>query len=98
MFHSSLCLARYLYLLFTPDEDIPIDLDDYVFSTEAHLLPTNLAHCDLNYVSACYATDPLQCLIHLGRFRSKIISMLSSITTIIAVSTVLTTKPTSFEW
>ncbi|XP_014671067.1 PREDICTED: ER degradation-enhancing alpha-mannosidase-like protein 3 [Priapulus caudatus] len=36
-------LFKYLYLLFAEDEDIPINIDDYVFTTEAHLLPLTLS-------------------------------------------------------
>ena len=34
---------KYLFLLFADEEDIPLDLDDFVFSTEAHLFPLSLA-------------------------------------------------------
>ncbi|XP_074655390.1 ER degradation-enhancing alpha-mannosidase-like protein 3 [Tubulanus polymorphus] len=34
---------KYLYLLFTEKEDLFINVDDYVFTTEAHLLPLTLA-------------------------------------------------------
>ena len=34
---------KYLYLLFSEPTDLLIDLHDYVFTTEAHLLPLNLA-------------------------------------------------------
>jgi mannosidase alpha-like ER degradation enhancer 3 len=33
---------KYLYLLFADKADVPIDLTDYVFTTEAHLLPVTL--------------------------------------------------------
>ncbi|PAA78807.1 hypothetical protein BOX15_Mlig029148g4 [Macrostomum lignano] len=35
---------KYLYLLFANDSDLPVDLDAYVFTTEAHLLPLELAN------------------------------------------------------
>ncbi|EGD74243.1 hypothetical protein PTSG_06253 [Salpingoeca rosetta] len=42
---------KYLYLLFAEEEDIPLKMDDYVFTTEAHLLPLMLASVDnLNLV------------------------------------------------
>ncbi|CAN7991512.1 unnamed protein product [Ixodes pacificus] len=34
---------KYLYLLFASPEDILLDLDQFVFTTEAHLLPLSLA-------------------------------------------------------
>jgi mannosidase alpha-like ER degradation enhancer 3 len=34
---------KYLYLLFADESDIPINIDDYIFTTEAHPLPLNLA-------------------------------------------------------
>lgn len=34
---------KYLYLLFADKGDVPVDTDDYVFTTEAHLLPLYLA-------------------------------------------------------
>uniref|UniRef100_A0A094ZPG7 alpha-1,2-Mannosidase n=1 Tax=Schistosoma haematobium TaxID=6185 RepID=A0A094ZPG7_SCHHA len=34
---------KYLYLLFAEPSDIPIKVDDYVFTTEAHLLPLSLS-------------------------------------------------------
>ena len=34
---------KYLFLLFAEDEDVLLDLDDFVFSTEAHLFPLSLA-------------------------------------------------------
>lgn len=34
---------KYLYLLFAEPSDIPIKLDDYIFTTEAHLLPLSLS-------------------------------------------------------
>ena len=34
---------KYLYLLFAEDEDMIIDIDSFVFTTEGHLLPLSLA-------------------------------------------------------
>ncbi len=34
---------KYLYLLFAEEEDVGLDVDDFVFTTEAHLLPLALA-------------------------------------------------------
>lgn len=33
---------KYFYLLFSDPADLPIDLDDYILTTEAHLLPIGL--------------------------------------------------------
>lgn len=33
---------KYLYLIFAEPQDIGLDLDTYVFTTEAHLLPLSL--------------------------------------------------------
>lgn len=34
---------KYLYMLFADDSDIPINLDEFIMTTEAHLLPLTLA-------------------------------------------------------
>ena len=34
---------KYLYLLFSQPEELPLQVDDFVFTTEAHLLPLSLA-------------------------------------------------------
>lgn len=34
---------KYLYLLFSDKEDMAIDIDNFVFTTEAHLLPLSLS-------------------------------------------------------
>uniref|UniRef100_A0AAQ4R1B1 alpha-1,2-Mannosidase n=1 Tax=Gasterosteus aculeatus aculeatus TaxID=481459 RepID=A0AAQ4R1B1_GASAC len=36
-------MFKYLYLLFTDKSQLPIDIDDYIFTTEAHLLPVSLS-------------------------------------------------------
>ncbi|XP_043914278.1 ER degradation-enhancing alpha-mannosidase-like protein 3 isoform X2 [Protopterus annectens] len=36
-------MFKYLYLLFSEKRDVPLDIDDYVFTTEAHLLPLSLS-------------------------------------------------------
>ncbi len=35
---------KYLFLLFAEEEDIPLDMDDFVFTTEAHIFPLSLAN------------------------------------------------------
>jgi len=34
---------KYLYLLFADPADLVVDLDEFLFTTEAHLLPLSLA-------------------------------------------------------
>ncbi|XP_013859347.1 ER degradation-enhancing alpha-mannosidase-like protein 3 [Austrofundulus limnaeus] len=36
-------MFKYLYLMFSEKSQLPIDIDDYVFTTEAHLLPVSLS-------------------------------------------------------
>lgn len=36
-------MFKYLFLLFAELDDIPFDVEDYVFTTEAHLLPLSLS-------------------------------------------------------
>ncbi|XP_028830278.1 ER degradation-enhancing alpha-mannosidase-like protein 3 isoform X2 [Denticeps clupeoides] len=36
-------MFKYLYLLFSEKSQLPFDIDDYVFTTEAHLLPVSLS-------------------------------------------------------
>lgn len=36
-------MFKYLYLLFTEKSQLPIDIDDYILTTEAHLLPLSLS-------------------------------------------------------
>lgn len=38
---------KYLYLLFADPSDIPINLDDYLFTTEAHFLPLSISRYSL---------------------------------------------------
>uniref|UniRef100_A0A8D9DVG5 alpha-1,2-Mannosidase n=1 Tax=Cacopsylla melanoneura TaxID=428564 RepID=A0A8D9DVG5_9HEMI len=33
---------KYLYLLFSEEEDLPLNMDQFIFTTEAHLLPLSL--------------------------------------------------------
>lgn len=34
---------KYLYLMFSEKSDLLLDIDDYIFTTEAHLLPLTLS-------------------------------------------------------
>ncbi|XP_026859490.2 ER degradation-enhancing alpha-mannosidase-like protein 3 isoform X1 [Electrophorus electricus] len=49
-------MFKYLYLLFSEKSHLPFDIDDYIFTTEAHLLPVSLSmaepSCEVN------GTDP----------------------------------------
>ena len=38
---------KYLYLLFADEDDLLLDMDDFVFNTEAHLFPLSLANVNL---------------------------------------------------
>ena len=42
---------KYLYLLFAEEEDLVLDMDDFVFNTEAHIFPLTLANSDRPSVS-----------------------------------------------
>lgn len=39
---------KYLYMLFGDDKDLPVKLEDYVLTTEAHFLPLSLATAGRN--------------------------------------------------
>jgi len=34
---------KYLYMIFSDDADLPVNLEDYIMTTEAHFLPLSLA-------------------------------------------------------
>lgn len=36
-------MFKYLFLLFADDEDLVFDVEEYVFTTEAHFLPLSLS-------------------------------------------------------
>ena len=36
-------MFKYLYLLFADEEEVEVNVDDYIFTTEAHLLPLTLS-------------------------------------------------------
>ncbi|XP_076134628.1 ER degradation-enhancing alpha-mannosidase-like protein 3 isoform X1 [Alosa pseudoharengus] len=36
-------MFKYLFLLFAESDDLPFDVEDYIFTTEAHLLPLSLS-------------------------------------------------------
>lgn len=37
---------KYLYMIFTDPSDLPIDLDNYVLTTEAHFIPLSIGDTD----------------------------------------------------
>eukprot|EP00038_Savillea_parva_P030425 m.77752 g.77752 ORF g.77752 m.77752 type:complete len:645 (+) comp9160_c0_seq1:37-1971(+) len=41
--------VKYLYLLFAEPEDVIVDMDDFVCTTEAHFLPLSLSRVNLSY-------------------------------------------------
>lgn len=40
---------KYLYLLFAESDDLIINIDEYLFTTEGHLFPLNLSVQPQNY-------------------------------------------------
>lgn len=36
-------MFKYLFLLFAEEDDLPFNVEDYIFTTEAHLLPLSLS-------------------------------------------------------
>ncbi|CAG5867334.1 unnamed protein product [Menidia menidia] len=54
-------MFKYLYLLFSEKSQLPIDIDEYIFTTEAHLLPVSLsttqAPCQGNATAAPVSQD-----------------------------------------
>ena len=51
---------KYLYLLFTEKEDLVFSMNQFVFTTEAHLLPLSLSTMAVN-ASASQVIAPLWC-------------------------------------
>lgn len=47
---------KYLYLLFAEPSDIPIKVDDYIFTTEAHLLPLSLSRQRYSFKNVFHTT------------------------------------------
>ena len=56
-------MFKYLYLLFAEDEDLILPMDDFVFTTEAHLLPLSLGRKERR-VRTCVPTYILDCTSH----------------------------------
>ncbi|KAL3218637.1 hypothetical protein MRX96_031448 [Rhipicephalus microplus] len=54
---------KYLYLLFASPEDLPLDLDHFVFTTEAHLLPLSLARINRTHFDMMHVRQPLKNLV-----------------------------------
>ena len=48
---------KYLYLLFAEDSDIPFELDDFIFTTEAHIIPLSLSLYSNNVSTATNDTQ-----------------------------------------
>lgn len=48
---------KYLYMLFGDDRDLPLQLEDYVLTTEAHFLPLSLATYGQNGTTANLGLD-----------------------------------------
>ncbi|KAG5847514.1 hypothetical protein ANANG_G00126850 [Anguilla anguilla] len=47
-------MFKYLYLLFADEEDLPFDVEDYIFTTEAHLLPLSLSTAPARAGAPCW--------------------------------------------
>jgi len=64
-------MFKYLYLLFTPNtEHLGIDIENYVLTTEAHILPLKLSvqpprqdNGTFEAVSCCFQRDLCVCLM-----------------------------------
>lgn len=48
---------KYLYLLFSDPSDLLLDLDQFLFTTEAHLLPLSLARANASLLSIASSLD-----------------------------------------
>ena len=81
---------KYLFLLFANEEDLLLDMDDFVFNTEAHLLPLSLANlnttlnqiikdtvspCTYMYVFPCCHVNSLANQMH-GSFLTYTLSVM----------------------
>lgn len=54
---------KYLYLLFAEEDDLVLEMDDFIFTTEAHILPLKLSKYNNNSSSSSNDTElPSQCL------------------------------------
>lgn len=54
-------MFKYLYLLFSEKSQLPIDVDDYIFTTEAHLLPVSLSTTQ----PPCQSNNTVRALTHI---------------------------------
>ena len=54
---------KYLYLLFAEEDDLVLEMDDFIFTTEAHILPLKLSKYNSNSSSSSNDMElPSQCL------------------------------------
>jgi len=53
---------KYLYLLFSDKDDLLVDFDEYIFSTEAHFLPLFLSTQATDVSNERNRTSTLVCL------------------------------------
>lgn len=51
---------KYLYLLFSEDNDLTFDIDDFILTTEAHIIPLSLANTETSAKDIHY-TVPVTC-------------------------------------
>uniref|UniRef100_A0A671R4L3 alpha-1,2-Mannosidase n=1 Tax=Sinocyclocheilus anshuiensis TaxID=1608454 RepID=A0A671R4L3_9TELE len=50
-------MFKYLFLLFAEEEDLPFNVEDYVFTTEAHLLPLSLSTASNSQAAKLFELD-----------------------------------------
>lgn len=55
---------KYLFLLFAEDSDMLLNIDEFLFTTEAHLLPLTLARSQANLSFLSVSLDSLSLQIH----------------------------------
>lgn len=65
-------MFKYLYLLFSEKSHLPFEIDDYIFTTEAHLLPVSLSNAQTpckgnSTVNLTFRCDRDFFVIHLTR-------------------------------
>jgi len=67
---------KYLYLLYAEKSDLLFDVDDYIFTTEAHLLPLSLSRSNSSRPAAVvnylyYLTDESERVLSAVEQRSR---------------------------
>uniref|UniRef100_A0A673J8C0 alpha-1,2-Mannosidase n=1 Tax=Sinocyclocheilus rhinocerous TaxID=307959 RepID=A0A673J8C0_9TELE len=52
-------MFKYLFLLFAEEEDLPFNVEEYIFTTEAHLLPLSLSTASNSQAAKLFAGEEL---------------------------------------